>query len=163
MSFNFNAKEVFEIAVDIEKNGRAFYLSAAEKIENQEIKELFNFLANEEIKHEELFQENLDRINSGDKIIEFEDMSEEYHLYVKALADSRVFDSLDKIDKFVNEISDELDAVYKAIQFEKESILLFEEMKKNAISEKDKNEIQLLIEEEQTHIRKLYDYVAAQN
>ena len=163
MSFNFNAKEVFEIAVDIEKNGRAFYLAAAEKIENQEIKDLFNFLANEEVKHEELFQENLDRINSGDKIMEFEDMSEEYHLYMKALADSRVFDSVDKIDKFLKDITDELDAVYKAIQFEKESILLFEEMKKNALGDKDKNEIQLLIEEEQNHICRLYEFVTSQD
>jgi len=47
-----NVQEVFQFAVNIEENGEIFYRKIADKFrDKKELKELFEFLANEEEKH----------------------------------------------------------------------------------------------------------------
>ena len=43
MSFLFNADELFEIAIDIEENGKKFYDQAAAKSDDARVKDLFGF------------------------------------------------------------------------------------------------------------------------
>ena len=55
MMFNFNAAEVFDIAIKIEENGKQFYDRSREIIKDPEVQKLFAELAQEEIKHKEKF------------------------------------------------------------------------------------------------------------
>lgn len=55
MLYGFNAAEVFDIAIAIEENGKIFYDKAQDKVEDPEVKELFKFLALEEVQHREFF------------------------------------------------------------------------------------------------------------
>ena len=58
----FDASEILEFAVRIEENGEAFYRSMAQKCKEEKIENLFNYLADEEIKHRKTFTDMLSKI-----------------------------------------------------------------------------------------------------
>ncbi|MDH3973273.1 MAG: ferritin family protein [Deltaproteobacteria bacterium] len=150
MSILFSASEVMTIAIQIEKNGLNFYNAMAAKSENKEAKELFKFLADEEVKHYSTFQKLL----NGLKKLEISAYDqEEYNNYLGALTSSRVFNRDANTAEFVKDLTD-LDAVEIAIEAEKDSILFYYELLEQAFSE-DKNEIEKVIKEEKIHYAKL--------
>ena len=51
-----NIDEVFQIGIEIEKNGKKFYTQAALKTEEADLKRFFNDLAGWESKHISLFE-----------------------------------------------------------------------------------------------------------
>ena len=51
MIYCFNAAEVFQLALEIKENGRAFYEQAQNKIQDPEIKKQFAVLARGEQAH----------------------------------------------------------------------------------------------------------------
>ena len=55
MGYMFNADEVFRVAIQIEENGKNFYEQAQIKTNDEAVKNLFAFLAHEEVKHKEKF------------------------------------------------------------------------------------------------------------
>ena len=56
MLVQFSAGEVFEIGIEIEKNGKAFYEEAAANTADQTIREFFTELASWEDGHIKLFE-----------------------------------------------------------------------------------------------------------
>src|SRR6056297_852634 len=88
----FSAEETLKIAIEIEKNGREFYEGMLEETEDDEIREVFSDLANQEVKHRETFEEML-----GDaETEEGPDLNSLLYggledSYLSALADSKVF------------------------------------------------------------------------
>jgi len=50
----FDAKEIFKFAIRIEENGTKFYRYAANLVDEEEMKNTFNFLAGEEVKHKKI-------------------------------------------------------------------------------------------------------------
>ncbi len=152
MSNKLTIQEIIEIGIEIEKNGAAFYGELRNSARTSHIKDLFSFLAEEEKKHITRFQEILDSVG-GYQISEAYYFTE-YMDYMKAIADDQVFRS----DISIKEISDKVktpkEAVDIAINFEKESLLLFHEMW-HLVPEANKKAMQKLIDEERDHIRRL--------
>ena len=59
----FSVREVVEQAIQTEKTGNEFYTAMAIKFhENNELKKLFETLAVQEVKHEQVFTELKDRM-----------------------------------------------------------------------------------------------------
>jgi len=56
MGISFNADEVFEMGMDIEQNGEAYYRKAVELTEDPEIKKIFEELMVAEKAHYETFK-----------------------------------------------------------------------------------------------------------
>jgi rubrerythrin len=56
MTISFNADEVFEMGMDIEKNGEAYYSKAAELAKSEEIQSVLLRLMEEEKKHYAIFK-----------------------------------------------------------------------------------------------------------
>jgi rubrerythrin len=83
----FTQHEIINIAIAVEESGFEFY-KEAEKIAPKDLKEVFEFLAKEEIKHKELFEEIL-RGLEGKEEIRIND--EDYEQYVKAIGHLAVF------------------------------------------------------------------------
>jgi len=50
--YGFNAHEVFQIAIDIEKNGKRFYEKAMDLVDNPDVKALLSSLAQRDCKEE---------------------------------------------------------------------------------------------------------------
>ncbi|MBW1775894.1 MAG: rubrerythrin, partial [Deltaproteobacteria bacterium] len=51
----FSSNEIFDLAVRIEKNGEAFFRNAMEKVKAPSVRSLFEWLAEQEVKHREWF------------------------------------------------------------------------------------------------------------
>ena len=56
MSFVFNADEIFDMAIQIEKNGEKFYRESARKVRGSEAEDLLAKLADMEIDPQKTFQ-----------------------------------------------------------------------------------------------------------
>ena len=147
MMYDFNAEEIFKMAEEIEKNGARFYRNAAENVSESRKKNLLIHLAEMEDEHEKLFSTLRKALTDSDKKETIFDPEDDSTLYLKALADTRVFfqktldfSSMEKILK-------------GAIEAEKDSIVFYLGMKKAVPDELGKNRIENIIQEEMGHIR----------
>lgn len=152
MSILFEPSEIFKIAVKMEENGEKFYTEAAQKLNEEKIKALFNTLAKEEVSHKETFEEMLAKI---DEYLPFESYPGEYLMYLKAYTEKIIFD-YKKIEKEMANINDVSSALDFAINRELDSILYYNEIKKSVIKSRQ-DLIDKIIEEERKHFLKLSD------
>lgn len=155
MVFNFNAAEVFDIAIKIEENGKRFYDQGREIVKDPAVQKLFAELSLEEIKHKEKFttlKNQLPGIASTGKVF---DPDHELDLYLKMMADQHVFISTDGVDAQLAQIKDAGDALRMAVDFEKDSVIFFLTMQDATEGAKGKEFIGSLVKEEQEHLRRL--------
>lgn len=153
MGERFSASEIVQIGVQIEKNGKDFYDAITESSQRDKVKEVFQFLAKEEEKHIRIFS---DILSGFEKYEPSEVYTDEYFAYLKALSDTYLFTKENKGKEIARNIKDDIKAIDLGIGFEKESILLYLEMK-NLVWEEGKAIIDRLIEEERGHLRKLME------
>lgn len=147
MSQIFDAGEVFEMAVKMEKNGAAFYRQAAGKIKDAEHKKMLLSLADMEVDHEKTFT-GLRRELAADSPDYF-DPSGEAAAYLKSIVDTQVFFKRD-ID-----LSSMKAILREAVMAEKDSIVFYVGIKAMVPDEGGKKKIGAIIKEEMGHIRML--------
>lgn len=152
MGIFFTAAEIYDVAIEIEKNGIAFYTRAAESSKNSEVKSLYNLLAGEEKKHLQFFQKSKESLETS---LPPDTLDDEYALYLKALVDSIVF-TPEKIAEVANtsKISHDSQALDFALGIERDSILFYLEMKP-LMSRTGKGDLDKIIKEERSHLERL--------
>jgi rubrerythrin len=91
MSYDFNADEVFDMAEQLERNGAKFYRNAAEGDVEQSNKQMLLDLAAMEDEHEKTFKLLRADLAENEKQTTVFDPQGEAALYLRALADTRVF------------------------------------------------------------------------
>ncbi len=155
MIFGFNAREVFLIAIMIEENGRAFYEEARRRIADADVKKLFEELAKQEVEHKMRFESLMGQLPRGAEAPTIWDPEAEQDLYLKAIADEHVFGPSQDVEAQLERVGDAVDALRLAIQFEKDSVILFLTMKSVTDEQKGQEFIEYLIKEEQEHLRRL--------
>jgi len=143
----FNVKEILEMAEQIERNGHDFYKRSAETVTDGAIKSFLLELAAMERHHELTFQEMKAALTEKEKADVVFDPDEESALYLKALADTRVF-SQKQIDTSSAE-----EVLKEAIVAEKESILFYLGMEDMVSDMGGKAKINRIIKEEMKHIQ----------
>lgn len=148
----FSGSEVIEVAVQIERNGLSFYRSVAALMEQEDIKQLFNHLADEEEAHIKSFESLLEAFREYKPDIPDE---EEYYEYIRMLAGMNVFTKKEDIDDVVGHIKNKKDALEVAIKFEKDTIVFFAEIK-GLVKESQRDAVEELMREERGHLRKLF-------
>jgi rubrerythrin len=149
MSYDFNADDVFEMAEQLERNGSKFYRTAAEATADPANKEFLMELAAMEDQHEKTFIAMRAELSEKEKKSTVFDPEGEAAVYLKALADTRVF--------FEKEIDvGSLEKILRsAITAEKDSIVFYLGMK-DAVSEGlGKGRLDGIIKEEMEHIKLL--------
>jgi len=149
MGYDFNADEIFEIAEQIEKNGASFYRKSAEAITDSGAKKLLLNLAAMEDEHEKIFADLRAGLSEKEKVATVFDPEGEISLYLRALADTRVF-----FEKKIDASSME-DILKEAILAEKDSIVFYLGMKEMVPDNFGKAKIDAIIKEEMTHIQLL--------
>jgi len=149
----FAASEIVELGVQIERNGRDFYNTLAKRSKSQKASDVFKYLTGEEEKHIKVFQNILGR---REKYEPSGLGADEYFAYMNALASEYVFTQKDKGEEIAKTINNDLEAVNMGIGFEKDSIILYEGMKK-AVPQHDIKIVDELIKQEQGHLRQLSD------
>jgi len=84
----FDASEIYQFAIRIEENGERFYRKVAESVSENDMKELFTFLAGEEVTHRRFFEQTVGSLQPYQPEESFPD---EYFSYLRAYADQIVF------------------------------------------------------------------------
>lgn len=149
MAYDFNADEIFEMAEQIERNGAKFYRDAAEGITDASHKKLLLDLAVMEDHHEKTFKSIRSSLTAEAKTDTIFDPQNETVLYLRALADTRVF-----FEKEIDTAS--MSGILKAaIEAEKESIVFYLGMKDAVPDKMGKTRLDDIIKEEMSHIRLL--------
>jgi rubrerythrin len=156
MSYDFNADDVFEMAEQMERNGGNFYRDAAKKAFLSEVeRQMLLELARMEDQHEELFKAMRAELTGDEKAATVFDPTGEAVLYLRALADTRVF-----FEKEIETTS--MEAILKAaIDAEKDSIVFYLGMKASVPESMGKDRLDEIIKEEMGHIRLLSQKLAA--
>jgi len=155
MSYDFNADDIFEIAQQMERNGAAFYRDAAGSVDDSSVKEFLLEFAAMEDEHEKTFIELRKELTAAEKTPTVFDPNNESALYLKALADTRVF--------FKKEIdTSTIEGIFKsAITAEKDSIVFYLGMKDLVPGALGKDRMDAIIKEEMGHIKILSQKLAA--
>ena len=152
MGISFNADEVFEMGMDIERNGEAYYRKAAELADDPEVKKIFEELMAAEQSHYETFKKLRENLPAGDTTPLVSDPEDQGYLYLDALVKSRLFDNAREAEEVVSRASGPIDVLQGALSFEKDTILFFTEMKARTREELGASEIDRLIAEERDHV-----------
>lgn len=155
MIFNFNAAEVFKIAVVIEENGKSFYDRCQNVVDNAEVKDLFSALSREEVEHKKKFESMIAQLPKEASSPVIWDPDNELDQYIKMLADQHVFVSSDSLNARVAQVKNTRDALNLAIEFEKDSVLFFLSLQEATEGKKGQELIGALIKEEQEHLKRL--------
>ncbi|MCM8771578.1 MAG: ferritin family protein [Candidatus Omnitrophica bacterium] len=148
MGIFFNISEVYQFAIKIEENGERFYRKIANNVKDKEVKELFNFLADEELRHKKIFEENLSKI---EKYEPPEIYPGEYFAYLKAYAEELIFPKNIEKEFYKEDITE---AINFGIRRELDSIMYYLEIK-DLIPETQHSELDKIIKEERSHFIKL--------
>ena len=149
MSYDFNADDVFEMAEQMERNGQKFYKTASESVSDPAHKEMLLKLAAMEVDHEKTFSAMRAELSGAEKASTVFDPEGESVLYLRALADTRVFFEK-KIDT-----SSMKEILKDAITAEKDSIVFYLGMKDLVPEKAGKDKMDAIIKEEMGHIRLL--------
>ncbi len=147
MVYDFTADDVFEMAEQLERNGAKFYRTAAENVSDPLAKEILIGLAAMEDEHEKTFASLRADLTEAEKTTTVFDPEDESALYLRALADTRVFFEK-KID-----ISSMKEILKAAIVAEKDSIVFYLGLKDFVPDQLGKNRLDTIIKEEMGHIR----------
>ncbi len=147
MVYDFTADDVFEMAEQLERNGAKFYRTAAENVSDPKSKELLIELAAMEDEHLKTFASLKADLSEAEKTTTVFDPEDESALYLRALADTRVF-----FEKEID-VSSMKDILKAAILAEKDSIVFYLGMKDFVPDQLGKNRLDTIIKEEMGHIR----------
>lgn len=149
----FTAGEVFEMAVQIERNGVRFYREAAE-FSTDSSKALLLTLAEMEEIHEKVFSDLRNELSESEKKSISSNPNDQGMLYLRAMVEGRIFQ---------NDVSREAlasmtleDILKLAISLEKDSIIFYQCIKERAIATPETGErIEVIIQQEIGHILEL--------
>ncbi len=157
----FNLEEVFDIAINIEKNGAQFYKLAAEKFDDSKSKDVFMGLAKMEENHIRIFSE-LKKVFFADSQY-FNDSFDDAGLYLKEFTSGCVFDLSIDFDSFFSDVVSVRDILKKAIGFEKDSIVFFTGIQKLVPDNLGKDKISEIIDQEMDHVGQLGRQIAMED
>ena len=149
----FQAAEVIDMAIEIERQGLAFYEGCAVARASEAVAEVFAFTAEEERKHIELFsrmKRDLDEYTVP------ESYPGETLSYLRAFLSTRLFTSVDDASCSAEAIEDEIEAIDMAVELERSSIAFYSGVKQ-IVRGTEQGVIDDVITEEHRHIRRLLE------
>jgi len=152
MSVTFTMDEMLAMAERIEQNGATFYRRAAIQVSDDGMKETLNWLAEQEEEHEEIFAGMRTELHGKDTGDPVWDPDNEYEMYVRALADGKVFDLSEEPSKTLEGLSTVKDILEFALGREKDSIVFYMVVNKATSDGLNKQKIQGILDEEIGHV-----------
>lgn len=149
----FSLIEILDLALRLEKNGEEFYRSAAGKFTDRELRNLLEWLAEEEVRHKDWFHKIREEALAKGK----EDPSElkGREILVDILGDQRF--SLADVDLSAIQEAEEVLSI--AEEFERDTIVFFEMILSLASDHKTIETLRQIIEEENRHVLSIRKYL----
>jgi len=159
MAYDFNAAEAFEMAVQIEKNGAAFYRKAASLQEDESDKQFLETIAKMEDRHQSGFEEMKNELSEEEQTQTVFDPNDELSMYLKAMADAHGGEGDLKAAANLTGKETTAQIVETAIGMEKESILFYIGLKDLVPMKLGRDKIDDIIAEEKIHVAQLTGFL----
>ena len=145
----FSAREILDFAIKIERNAEDLYRQAANKMENPEIGSLLLFLAEEEKRHAEWFQQRKETIKlEGDEA----EMERLYGTLLRDMIGDQAF-SLAEAD--LSRMDHVKSLLELAVEFENDTILFYETLHSLIDDDYVSARLREIISDENGHIQML--------
>ena len=148
----FTLYEIYDLAVQIEKNGEDFFRNAEEKISEPSLKALFLWLAEQEVRHAKWFMQKKETSKTGSATLALDEMSSKI---LQDIVGDQSF-SLGEVD--IDQINKVEDLLSIAIEFEEDTIIFFRMISSLLEDAESLGGLDEIIEEEKRHIEALRDY-----
>ena len=157
MGISFDASEILEMAIEIERNGQKFYKKAAQIVKDSKTKQFMLDVADMEVQHEKTFRQMKESLSR--KETKVFDPDNEATAYLQAMADGNVFDVKTDLSSKLSG-RETVEQIFKiAIQAEKDSIIYYIGLEDYVEDETDKKKVDEIIIEERGHILALYQHL----
>ena len=151
MPYLLDVKEILGFAVYIEQRGYEFYVGALKKFADPLATPLFQYLADEEFKHEALFKKMMD----GEAGFRSPEPDPEYQDYMREFVKAHQLGDREAIADKLARLKTLDDVLDLAMGFEKDSIVLFSELKELA-ARGSVAALEKVVREEMGHLRKVF-------
>ncbi len=151
--------KAIETAIQIEKDGQAFYEQAASQIDNPTGKRMFQTLARDEATHVKLFESALQSLDGEGGWLTPEQIDS---ISPRRMGRLPIFPTVDEV-KEIRLPERELDALRRGIQAEKDSIIFYSRQMEQVDDPDAKAMYAFLIEQEEGHLTILegeYDFLS---
>ena len=160
MSIRFNADEILQMAIEVERNGARFYHRAAERARGGESREVLAQLAAMEEEHEGVFTQMRTGLSEEERRPITFDPDDEAALYLKAMADRQVFDVTADPTRELTGKEPMEEVLRVGIQAEKDSILFYLGLKEVVPPRLGQDKVEAIIKEEMGHVATLSGMLA---
>ncbi len=148
----FNANEIFEIAVELERNGARFYRKAAENTDNSDFKDTLLTFAAMEDDHERIFIKMQDKLKDEEWVKNAFDPDGEAAKYLKAMVEGKIFDLRKDPVELLSGHESVADILKLAISLEKDAVNFYTGIKETVTEDLGKTHISRIIKEEMHHV-----------
>ncbi|OQA08902.1 MAG: Rubrerythrin [bacterium ADurb.Bin374] len=155
MMTNLSVDDLFAMAIEFERNGVAFYTRAAASAAGRPHAALLLRLAAMEQMHEKRFAALRRTLSEETASAAPFEPPEEKALYLKAMADTRVFPVSGPIPEELANANGLADALRYAIDREKDSVVFYSTMQEFVPLHQGREQIQAIIAEELGHVHLL--------
>jgi rubrerythrin len=142
--------DVFDFAIKAEKDGMDFYMKAAKKFADRDVKGLFVNLAKEEAVHLQIFMEFKSKAEG--KGIDQTLRNPEIDEYIESIVQEGLFPRSETVNKRLDQVETVAQAAAIAMAAEKNAILLYSELAKLARDKDQKKFFEKIIKEEKSHV-----------
>jgi rubrerythrin len=157
MSNGFNADEIFEIALEFERQGVQFYTKASEMFEDPEIRSMLASLAAMEAEHEQVFSSMRARLVGHEGYSQVFDPDGTASSYLRAITGGEVFD----VGTALIGSETLADILKMGIEAEKNSVVFYTGLKSVVPENLGRDKVEKIIEEEMNHIGILSDKLSS--
>ncbi len=143
----FSGFEVIRAAKEVEKNGHRFYSTMSERATDAALKDLFAWLAQDEVEH----LRRLNQLEAKYQEGAFADYEEEFLPYLKRFSDDKIFPDADRLEAVLQTENADLKALDMAIEAEEKFAEYFAKASSLALSDDGKEAFDWLAGEEIRH------------
>ncbi|HEX9874466.1 MAG TPA: ferritin family protein [Deferrimonas sp.] len=144
---DYSGFEVIRAAMEVEKNGHRFYSTMAQKAKSDIAREIFAWLAQDEVAHLKTLEDLVPQYQEG----AFWEDEEVFLPYLRRFSDSEIFPSAERLEKVLQSGESDLQALDLAIEAEEKFAAYFHKAATHARTSEGKDAFAWLAGEEDRH------------
>jgi len=144
---DYSGFEVIRAAMEVEKNGHRFYAAMVQRAKSQLAKEIFTWLAQDEVQHLKTLENLVPKYEEG----AFWEDEEQFLPYLRRFSDGEIFPSPDRLETVLQKEDSDLEALDLAIEAEEKFAEYFHVAAQSARTQEGKEAFTWLAGEEDRH------------
>jgi len=144
---DYSGFEVIRAAMEVEKNGHRFYNAMVQKAKSEMAKELFSWLAQDEVQHLKTLEGLVPKYEEG----AFWEDEDQFLPYLRRFSDQQIFPSAQRLEEVLQRMESDLQALDLAIEAEEKFAEYFHLAAENARNKDGKEAFAWLAGEEDRH------------